>query len=188
MNARKALTLATGLALALTLGACGGSDETTNCNTNPTGPGCPPPPPPTPPPPIVVAEGGGPIEFDAVARVPFDLSRAGALNGTVEWTFPTNSILVIVTRGACTFDQFFALECTIASLSQGTTPKPRTFSLAGQTAGPFTLFIGNLGPADESVRYQLVLNPSATSAAAAQEPVDLSKVDLRRFKHHVELR
>jgi len=188
MNARKALTLATGVALALTLGACG--DEKTNCSANPTAAGCPPPPTTTlpAPPPVVLSEGGTALEFDELARVEFTSTRAGALNGTVDWTFATNSMLVIVARGACTFDQLIANQCTSVSLSQGTTPKPRTFSLAGQAAGPFVLFVGNLGPTDESIRWQVVLNPSATSAAAAQEPVDLLKVDLRRFRHHVELR
>lgn len=187
MNARKALTFATGLALALTFGACDGDSK--DCSANPTAAGCPPPPTTTmpAPPPVVVSEGGTAIAFDELGRVEFTSPRAGALNGTVEWTFPTNSMLVIVTRGACNFDQLLANQCTSISLSQGTTPKPRTFSLAGQAAGTFTLFVGNLGPADESIRWQVVLNPSAASAAA-QAPADLSKVDVRRFKHHVELR
>jgi hypothetical protein len=180
MNAiRRTAALMAGLVLAVMLGGCGGD------------PPPPPPPPPAtptpPPPPSVVTSGQGPLEFDALVRVPFDTTRAGSIDVTVNWTDPANSLLVIVTNGACSFDQLLADQCPRISTSFISAPKPRTISLASRPAGPYTLFIGNLGPGDESISYQVVLSPTAASTAAARPAVSAGSLDLKRFKRHVEL-
>jgi hypothetical protein len=177
---QKTLCVAGGTALVLMLGACGSSSSSTP-TTMPT-------PVPTPPPPVVIQQGGGALPFDALAMVPFTTTASGTLNVTVDWTLPTNSILVILVRGACSFDQLLASQCTSISATQGTTPKPRKISLSGQAAGLYTLFIGNLGPGDESSSYQVVLNPGGGASATTREPTSLDTTVLRRFGKHVTLR
>ena len=166
------MSLAGGLGLALMLLDCG-ADGTTTPTPTPT-------PVPTPPPPMVVVEAGGPLEFDELAAVPFTLSRTGTLEVTVDWTSPDNSILVIIVRGTCSFDQLLANQCTIAAASEGTSPKPRRHSLGGQAAGPYVLFIGNVGPGDESVSFQVVLRPAAAAATPAR-----GTIHLRPFRRYI---
>jgi len=48
-------------------------------------------------------------------------------------------------------------------------------SAPGLAAGAYTLLIGNAGPGDESVAYQVVLSPSAASTASAQRSADRSR-------------
>jgi len=187
---RRTLTLAAGLALVVALGGCGGDSGGPDCTANPAGPGCPPTPPPTPPPPITVAEGESALAFDELLRVPFETTRPGTLNGTVQWKSPSNGILVIVTNGVCTFDQLLAEQCALISTSLGTTPKPRRFSLSGRSAGPYTLFIGNIGPGDDSVSFRVELNATAAAAAAGAQATPAANpgtLDLKRFKRRVTL-
>ena len=183
---RRTLTFAAGLALVVALGSCGGKSGPPDCAENPAGPGCVP----TPPPPITVAEGESALAFDDLLRVPFETTRTGTLKGTVQWKSPSNGILVIVTNGVCTFDQLLAEQCALISTSVGTTPKPRKFSLSGRSAGPYTLFIGNIGPGEDSVSFQVELNATAGAAAAGAQATAASNpgtLDVKRFKRRVTL-
>jgi hypothetical protein len=148
-----------GCALALSLTACGGSsDGPTNTPVVVT-------PPPTPPPPRVVAQGNGfPLEAEFAGRVPFTTSLAGSLRATVDWTLAANDIDVMLVRGDCSFDQAETGQCPILVFSLSTTAKPETIQVDGMAAGAYTLFVENTGPGDESVSFQVVLTPSATSA------------------------
>jgi hypothetical protein len=182
---RRTLTLAAGLAVVVALGGCGG-ESGPDCTENPAGPECHP----DPPPPVTVAEGESALGFDDLLRVPFETTRTGTLDGTVQWKSPSNGILVIVTNGVCTFDELLAEQCALISTSVGTTPKPRRFSLSGRPAGPYTLFIGNIGPGDDSVSFQIELNATAGAAAAGAQVTAASnsgRLDVKRFKRRVTL-
>jgi hypothetical protein len=148
-----------GAALVVSLAACGGS--ATDPDPVPT-----PTPVPTPPPPMVVASGGGqPLEVDFVGRVPFTTSRTGNLDATVDWTYGTNDLDVILTRGDCSFDQLMDMQCTVLVLSESETAKPEKVHADNAAAGTYTLFVANFGPGDESVSYQVVLTPTTAGVA-----------------------
>jgi hypothetical protein len=164
------LAIVGAIALVSLLSACGGSSGG-GCSANPTGAGCPTPTPPTTtlPPPQVVSQGTSvSLAAEFVLRVPITTTQAGRLDVTADWTFATNDVDLILTRGNCTFDQFEAETCDVAAFAASETTKPETIRFSGAAAGLYTLFIGNFGPADESVSYQVVLAPGASSASAAR--------------------
>jgi hypothetical protein len=145
-------------ALTTSLAACGGGG-------NPGSPTPTPTPVPTPPPPVVVLQGSGyPLESGFVGRMNFTTTRAGALEATVDWTFATNDVDVLVTKGDCSFDQLEADQCTILGFAISTTAKPEKVNIASADAGLHTIFVENTGDRDESVSFQVVLSPTATGA------------------------
>jgi hypothetical protein len=154
----RALSVAAGLALAVSLWSCGGSGS-------PGGPSTPIPPAPTPTPPVVVGQGGGPLEAGDVGMEQITTNAAGRLDVTVDWTFATNDIDVLITRGVCSFDQLENGQCNIAAFSVSATAKPERISVSGAAAGTYTLFVENLGPGDDSASYQVVLSPGASSSS-----------------------
>jgi len=168
---RKALVLAAGLAFALTLGACGGSSGP-NCNTNPTGPGCPPPPPTTPAQVRTILHTGSCNGLDVNFLCffdPFTTTQKGDLDVTVDWTFPEDSIQVMVSTGSCTLEQINGVQCNFLTTSlAATTPKPRILTVKGVAAGTYQLYVGNRGPKSESISTQVGLTTpgSATSATS----------------------
>ena len=133
------------------------------------------PPPPTTLPPTtqtVVQSGSGSLPVLNLALIPFSISSTGRLDVTVDWTFASNDVDVYLVRGACTFDQFINLGCNIIAFSESGTAKPERVSSSGATAGSYFVAIGNLGPTDESVAFQVVLTTgpgvsSVTGASAA---------------------
>jgi hypothetical protein len=158
-------SVAVGVALVVSLTACG-SDTVT------------PPPPPTTtlpplPPPSVVSTGQGSLPDGFVGRAtPFTTTMTGNLDATVDWTFATNDLDVYITRGDCTPQQFIDVQCNIAAFSESTTAKPERAQLAAAPPGVYTLLVGNAGPREESLSWQVVLTPtrtafSATAASAA---------------------
>jgi hypothetical protein len=115
---------------------------------------------PTPPPQVqsVVASGSGPLSPRALALVPFTTTASGTLDVTVDWTLASNDVHVYLMSGSCaSVDQFNAGQCVVARFSESTILKPERITLLGATAGPYTLGIGNLGPGEESVSFQVVL-------------------------------
>ena len=167
-----------GVALATMLVACG-SDSVT----------APSPPAPTPPPPFVVSTGSSSLQAGFVGRVPpFTTTRAGTLDATVEWTFASNDVDAVIARGDCSLEQFVAMQCQILAFAVGTTAKPEKLTVSGAAAGTYTLLIGNAGPADESVAWQVVLTPSASSASVANPSGQVLPEKFRQFKGRVELR
>lgn len=146
-----------GAALAASLAGCGGS--------SPSQPTPTPTPVPTPPPPQVLAQGGDTLEAEMAGRLPFTTTRAGKLEATVDWTYATNDVDVALVQGDCSFEQASAAQCTVLAISVSTTAKPEKITVNSAAAGTYTLFIENAGPGDESISFQVVLTPSATSAA-----------------------
>jgi len=173
MNARKALTLATGVALALTLGACG-NDEI-NCSANPTAAGCPPPPTTTPPPPlrvrtILATSTCEDIGVDVLCIFsPFTTPQRGDLDITVDWTFPEDVIQVLVSSGSCTLEQINGGQCTfLSSAPASATPKPRVITLTGVAAGTYQLYVGNRGPRTETVSIQIGLTTGGATSSSTR--------------------
>jgi hypothetical protein len=145
-------------ALALTVSCGGDGGPTTPVTTTPTTT--------LPPPPSVVLETGGPIGAGYVWAWPFTTSRAGTIDATVNYTYSTNALVVWVARGSCTSEQFVADQCVYAATSFAG-PNPRKVSVTGAAAGDFIILIGNAGPEDDSVSFQVVLTPTAASAGGA---------------------
>jgi len=115
---------------------------------------------PTPPPTVqtVVASGTGSVPARVLVLVPFATAAAGTLDVTVDWTFASNDVHIYLMTGSCaSVDQFNARQCTVAVFSESALLKPERISIAGATAGGYTLGIGNVGPGDESVSFQVVL-------------------------------
>lgn len=89
---------------------------------------------------------------------------------TVDWTFATNDVHVYLVRGACTFDQFVTNQCNLVTFSESTVAKPERLTAPGAAAGSYILLIGNVGPADESVAFQVVLTTGGGASAASTGP------------------
>ena len=134
------------VALALLLGGCGGP----KCST------CPPPPSPFPFGKTLVAEGSlSRLARTTLASVPFRIPTLGLVDVTVDWTLATDNVDVYVALGSCTVDQFNT--CRFVAYSESTSAKPELVGVSQLTAGEYTLLIGNRGPDEESVSYQVFL-------------------------------
>jgi len=149
-------------ALTTTLGGCGGGSSPSSPTPTPT------PAPTTPPPVVVLQATGSVVKSGFVNWINFTTTRAGAIDATVDWTFTTNDVDVVITRGSCNYDQLAANQCNIAGFSVSETAKPEKVTLASTEAGTYTLFVENTGDKDESVSYQVVLQPMATGATGPQ--------------------
>jgi hypothetical protein len=150
------------LSLAL-LGAglpgCGGGSSTT----------APVPPPTVPPPPVttLIEEGNfSGLEARVLTAVPFDTVATGTIEATVDWTFATDNVEVYLVRGTCTVDQFNNLTCPFVAFSESPTAKPERIRATNQAPGSFNLYIGNRGPAEEAVSFQIFLTTGGSGASA----------------------
>jgi hypothetical protein len=108
----------------------------------------------------------GSLPVDFVAGQYFSTPATGTIDVTVNWTFAENTIYVWLAKGQCTFEQFDADTCQYVTQSLTSRPKPRILSVPGAAAGTYTLIVGNIGPQDEAVSYQVVLT-SASGASAS---------------------
>jgi hypothetical protein len=157
--------------LALALSACGGGGVT---------PAPLPTPTPTPvPPPRVVSHGSIGLEAGMVLRTVFTTTLSGRLDATVNWTFVEDDLDVYVTPGVCTFEQFFGGQCPPAGFSESETAKPEAVTVQGAAPGSYTLFVGNLGPRDESLSWQVVLTPGAAATAFSMPASSPSRTPAR---------
>ena len=146
---------------AVILSACGNYTLPTRTTVTPS-------PTPTPPgPPSVIAQGSGGLGVFYLAEIPLATTTTGRLDVTVDWTFTTNDVDIYLTRGGCSFEQFLAADCSFVTYSESPSAKPERISAPGSPPDRYTLWIGNLGPSTESVSYQVVLSPSASSTASA---------------------
>jgi hypothetical protein len=113
----------------------------------------------------VIGTGSEGLPVGNFVVVPFTTSGAGSLDATVDWTFGTDLLLMYVTQGTCTVDQFAAdacpdqpsCECRFAVRSENPLPKPRVMNVANAAAGPYTLIVWNLGPRDESISFSVAV-------------------------------
>ena len=148
------------------LSGCG----TTNTSNMPT----PPTTQATPPPPSVVSQGNGfPLEAEFAAGIYFSTDRAGTLGATVDYTFADNLIVVFIARGRCTEELFISDQCDLPVTSFDG-PKPRRLTLSGAAPGTYTLIVGNGGPGDESISYQIVLTPTVAGTPVRSESASRS--------------
>ena len=168
---RRLFASATAVALALLLGACGGDD----CSDHPTTPDCNPPPSPSPSPEVrtLILEGSfSGLEELMLARVPFDTNSTGRIEATVDWTFGTDDVDIYLVRGSCTIEQFNNRTCTFAAFSESASAKPERISAGSQAAGSYNLYIGNRGPAEEAVSFQIFLVTGGSASSASTTRVD----------------
>jgi hypothetical protein len=122
----------------------------------------------------VIAEGSSSLAVLTLLAVPFTTDAAGTINATVDWTFSTNDVDLYLTRGTnpCTADQFNNRTCAFLDSAESATDRPETVSAPDLAAGAYTLYIGNFGPTEESVGYQVTLTTSSgTSALAPAAPL-----------------
>jgi hypothetical protein len=177
MNARKqcgggfaALLCLAVVAAVLVLPSCA-SDKP--CGSGPAGATCPttPPPPPASVKTVVVQASIASLPVDYVAGRSFSTSGTGTVDVTVDWTFAENTIYVWLAKGQCTYEQFDADTCQYVTQSLTSRPKPRILSMPGAAAGTYTLIVGNVGPRDEAVSYQVVLT-SASGASTSVRRLD----------------
>jgi hypothetical protein len=162
--------------------ACGGDSGTSPAPV-------PTPTPPPPPAPVIVSQGSSSLRAGFLGRVfPFTTTRAGTLDATVDWTFASNDVDAAITRGDCSLEQFMAVQCQVVAFAVSTTAKPERLMVSGAAPGTYTLFIENAGPTDESVAWQVVLTPSASSASVANGSGQALPEKFRQSKGRVELR
>jgi hypothetical protein len=87
---------------------------------------------------------------------------------TVDYTFADSLLLILIARGQCTAEQFSAEQCDFAATSF-TGSKPRRVSVTGAAPGTYTFIVGNAGPRDESISYQIVLTPTVAGTPVRSE-------------------
>lgn len=154
------------LGVALLFPACGGSTSTGGGITNNT-----PPPPPPPVRSLVIQGSSSGLGDHILGVVDFTTSAAGTLEAHVDWTFASSHMGVYLVRGNCSVDQFNARTCQFLSSSESSTEKPRTITTASTPAGAYQLLVGNYGPSEEAVSYQVFLTSGGSaSAASASRP------------------
>ena len=142
------------------LSGCGGD--------NPVNPSPPPPPPPPVPVTEVLVEGGGALGQLMLGSLSFDTTKSGKLDVIVDWTYATNDVDVYLAKGICSFDQFIAAQCNMVAFSESTIAKPEKISASDMAPGAYTLLVGNIGPTEDSVSFQVLLTslPGASSSSA----------------------
>ena len=176
---RKAMRKLSAVACLALLFGCGGG----------SGPTPQPTPAPTPPPPRVLLERSHALpfsdEFISSSLDVFTAPSSGLLEIIVDWTHLGSTIDVLVMRGICTFEQLNANQCDVISFTRESQPKPRQIELPGEPAGDYTMVIGNLGPNDESISFQVIHHANAPTATSAREPATspLRPADLEYRTH-----
>jgi hypothetical protein len=151
--------------LAVLLPSCGGS------SSSPSTPSTPAPTPTPAPVRRVLFQGSESLGVLQLRVIPFTTTAAVTLDITVDWTFATNLVAVYLAQGNCTFDQFVANQCNLRIASETATPKPKVLTVPDAAAGAYTFFVGNVGPTEESVSFQVGLtSASGASVSTASVP------------------
>jgi hypothetical protein len=161
-------------ALALGLGACGGSDGPGPCPTGQMGtpPNCTPivvEPPCTQ---TVVDSGNGSANPSTAYYNDFSVPESGRLDITVDWTDPGNHLAVwVVPVHTCSIDELNARSCNFLVRSESASgPKPLKISTPNFAAGNYTWIIGNPSANQESIAFQFVLSKGTCAALAGRAP------------------
>jgi hypothetical protein len=92
------------------------------------------------------------VHFQAFTTV-----ATGRIDAIVDWTFATDTVLVVVATGhfTCYDGQVVNFNtCNVIASVRGAT-KPEKLSLPGQPAGVYTLYVDNIGPDTEAISWQI---------------------------------
>ena len=147
--------LAGAVALALLLGGCGGSP----CSKSPAPPECVVSPTPWPFGKTLIAEGElSGLAPNVLASVLFRIPTVGLIDASVDWTLTTDNVDVYIANESCTVEQFNKGSngtCRFYGYSESTSAKPEVVGASQMRPGYYTLLIGNRGPDEESVSYQI---------------------------------
>jgi len=104
--------------------------------------------------------GSGPSDYRRF--VPFTLSDpASRTDVRVDWSSPLNSVTVVLFQGECSGPAGASCSAGLRHI-QGNSPtnvKPTVVSVRDLPADIYTLVIDNLGPAAETVRYEVRTTP-----------------------------
>jgi hypothetical protein len=186
-------------ALALTLGACGGSDPVQVCTPPKVGtpPNCSCPSGTLEPDcradcttPTVYQDSGG-IPAESVVYDDFSVPDSGRLDVTLDWTNASSPVgFYLVPANTCaTVEEFNARSCNFLVRSEPSTTKPRKISTPNFSAGNYRWLIANYSDADESVSFQVVLSkgtgcaPLTGGSPSASERDDAALPPIERFQH-----
>lgn len=154
--------LAVAMSVALLFPACGSSP------TQPNDVRATPSPTPAPPVKTLVKQGAGTGLGDHVLGViDFTTAAAGTLEAHVDWTFPTSNVGVYLVKGTCSVDQFNARTCQFLASSESSTQKPRVITTASTPAGAYELLVGNFGPNEEAISFQIFLTTGGSASSAS---------------------
>ena len=116
--------------------------------------------------------GGTDVAVSALCFLPpFTTSQKGDLEVTVDWTFPDDSIQLLVSNGSCTLEQINGNQCAyIASTPASTVPKPRVVTVKGVAPGTYQPIVGNRGPKTETVSIQIILTTGGATSSHEPQP------------------
>ena len=168
---------ASALLLALVLAGCG-SDSAS--------PTAPTPVPTLAPAPTrsLIAEGGIPtLSPRFIGDAPFTTPTTGDLEIRVQWKSAANHIIVYVAKGGCAFEKLVADKCNIVAASEGMTPKPRVLTVPGAAAANYVLWIGNVGPREDSPTYKVFLTTGGSVSAVESGLGGVQPTLLDSFAH-----
>lgn len=157
------LTRALAAAVAVVLTGCGGG-------SSPSAPSTPrPTPAPTPTTLVVRQSSYTGLKPDFLLIVPFSTTTRGDLEAVADWTFATNNLdlfLVAGTNPCSTPDGIDFSACSVLVAEVNPSTKPERLRVPALAAGAYTLYIGNHGPGDESLSYQILLTYTPGQAGA----------------------
>lgn len=149
------LTRALTGSLVVALTACGGGGSSPSAPSTPR-----PTPAPTPTTLVVRQNSFTGLDPDYLLVVPFTTTTRGDLEAVVDWTFATNDLDLILVAGTDPCSDGNEVDfrtCTILVAQIDPTAKPERLRAPSLAAGTYTLYIGNHGPGEESLSYQILL-------------------------------
>jgi len=136
---------------AVLITGCGGS--------SPSAPTPTPTPTPAPVRSLVTQGSSSGLLANYVHHTVFTTLSTGHIDVSVDWTYSTDTVRVVVASGSFTcYDGTYIdyNRCSIvADVNDGT--KPRKIALPGKPAGTYTLYIDNFGPQTEAISWQVFL-------------------------------
>ncbi len=121
----------------------------------------------------------GKIPANTLAYDDFSVLDTGRLDVTLDWTFASSDIgFYLVPANTCTVGEFNARSCNFLVRSEPSTAKPRKVSTPNFAAGNYRWLIANYADKDESVSFQIVVaKGSGCPALAGGSPAALSDAE-----------
>jgi len=165
-------------ALALTLGGCGGGNETSGVCTPPkvgSPPNCTCPTGTLEPDcradctTTNVYQDSGPVPARWVVWDQFSVPDSGRLDVTLDWTNASSQIgFYLVPVNTCTtIEEFNARSCNFLVRSEPSTTKPKKISTPNFAAGNYRWMVANYSAEQESASLQIVLQKGTGCAPMA---------------------